>query len=60
MGYHSYELESLMARFWWGELSKKLRYIGNSGESCATQNVWGARFKNLHLFNQALVSKQGW
>lgn len=51
-------IESLMAKFWWGQKNaeNKIRWIGWE-KLCALKFKGGLGFKNLQLFNLALLAK---
>ncbi|XP_062102830.1 uncharacterized mitochondrial protein AtMg00310-like [Humulus lupulus] len=55
-------MEQLMARYWWKSASKNSRGIHwKSWEKLSThKSKGGMGFRNLHDFNLALLSKQGW
>lgn len=55
------ELESMMVRFWWGQHNneRKTHWVGWE-TLCESKYVRGMRFRNLEVFNLALLAKQVW
>lgn len=54
------ELESLIAKFRWGRIVKRINSLDQLKKMCRQKLKGGLDFKNLHNFNLALVAKQGW
>ncbi|XP_042974662.1 uncharacterized protein LOC122306298 [Carya illinoinensis] len=55
------ELEQLMEKFWWGQKKEehKIHWMSWS-KMCNTKQNGGMGFKDLRVFNEALLAKNGW
>lgn len=55
------EIDSMMARFWWGSTQERKKNSWVSWQKMGkTKKEGGMGFRNLHLFNQALLANQAW
>ncbi|KAK3194205.1 hypothetical protein Dsin_025515 [Dipteronia sinensis] len=55
------DIQMLCCKFWWGSTDaiKKIHW-GSWDRLCVRKEDGGINFRNFHVFNQALLAKQGW
>ncbi|KAF5450334.1 hypothetical protein F2P56_030694 [Juglans regia] len=56
-----YEIESMMARYWWGQKNEERKFHWLSWKKmCSSKFVGGMGIKELEVFNMTLLAKQTW
>uniref|UniRef100_A0A2N9IN55 Reverse transcriptase domain-containing protein n=1 Tax=Fagus sylvatica TaxID=28930 RepID=A0A2N9IN55_FAGSY len=55
------ELTSMATRFWWGQkgTERKVHWLSKT-QLMRSKHIGGMGFRDLHIFNMALLARQGW